>query len=197
MTGDYSDSLIYTQLLKFPKETTILDAGCGEGVVTEELAGKGYDVIGLDMNFSSPLVIPGDITRMPFKDDSFELVLLLDVIEHVDFTSQISALVEVKRVLHPGGHLILSVPNLAHLTSRIKFLISGSLVRTADIKKHPGDRPVNEMSSLIESCGFRITSRTGISPTFPLFYQIVERYPSRSLLLYNLNSVNVPPTLST
>ncbi|MBA2258691.1 MAG: hypothetical protein H0W18_07335, partial [Acidobacteria bacterium] len=41
----------------------------------------------------------------------------------------------------PGGELLVSVPNLAHLQSRIQFLLRGRLIRTASELKHPGDRP--------------------------------------------------------
>ena len=50
--------------------------------------------------------------------------------------------------LQPGGELFVSVPNLAHLQSRVQFLLRGRLIRTASEFKHPGDRPAAEYRRL-------------------------------------------------
>ena len=66
------------------------------------------------------------------------------MLEHLTFEEQPRALAELHRVLRPGGELLVSVPNLAHLQSRVHFLLRGRLIRTASELKHPGDRPVAE-----------------------------------------------------
>ena len=66
------------------------------------------------------------------------------MLEHLTFEEQPRALAELHRVLRPGGELLVSVPNLAHLQSRVHFLLPGRLIRTASELKHPGDRPVGE-----------------------------------------------------
>lgn len=59
---------------------------------------------------------------IPFKRCSFDVVTFCDVIEHLPFPPDF-ALAEIKRVLNPGGHLIISTPNKATLSRRIKFLL--------------------------------------------------------------------------
>ncbi len=62
---------------------------------------------------------------MPFEDNFFDVVLLLDVFEHIGYSDQPMALQEIKRVLKSDGQLIVSIPNLAHLSSRIAFVMFG------------------------------------------------------------------------
>lgn len=53
-------------------------------------------------------VVQGQITRLPFADQSFDLVCALDIIEHVD--DDVSALAELTRITRVGGTLLLSTP---------------------------------------------------------------------------------------
>jgi SAM-dependent methyltransferase len=50
----------------------------------------------------------GEAASLPFEDGSFDLVTALDVIEHLD--DDVAALREMRRVLRPGGHLLVTVP---------------------------------------------------------------------------------------
>jgi ubiquinone/menaquinone biosynthesis C-methylase UbiE len=52
---------------------------------------------------------------MPYRDSAFDLVLLLDGFEHIAFADPPKAFQEIRRVVQPGGTLIASIPNLAHL----------------------------------------------------------------------------------
>jgi hypothetical protein len=64
----------------------------------------------------------------------------------------------------PGGELLVSVPNLAHLQSRVHFLPLGRLIHTASLEEHPGDRPAGEFIDLATRAGFRLVSRRGHFP---------------------------------
>jgi SAM-dependent methyltransferase len=55
----------------------------------------------------------GDVCAIPFPDSSFDLVLATDIIEHVDDDQR--AVAEMKRVLAPGGSLLISVPTFPAL----------------------------------------------------------------------------------
>jgi SAM-dependent methyltransferase len=99
------------------------------------------------------------------------------VLEHLAYEEQPRALAELFRVLRPGGELLVSVPNLAHLQSRIQFLLRGRLIRTASEYKHPGDRPVREYLQLGRRAGFSLVGRHGIFPTVPVLTHFVRRYP--------------------
>lgn len=169
-----------------PKGARVLDAGCGEGVLVEELHAKGYEAIGVDRHCATAHVLRSDILALPFAAQSFDVVLFLDVIEHLPFSDQARALAEIHRVLRSSGKLIISIPNLAHLYSRIRFLTRGKLKRTASIEKHPGDRPIAEFLGLLKAGGFRIERRYGIFPTLPFFYRWMQRRPRQTLWLHSL-----------
>lgn len=173
-------------LEKEPKKSKILDMGCGEGVFIKELISRGYkNVEGIDLNYSSELVKRENILATSFPQKYFDIILLLDVIEHLSFWEQEKALKEIKRILKDEGKLIISIPNLAHFYSRISFLLKGSFKRTANLKKHPGDRPIKEYIDLLEK-DFQIKKRRGFFPTYPLFYQIIIHFPAKTLWLYRL-----------
>src|SRR5699024_2298472 len=115
----------------------------------------------------------GSLTALPYDDGSFDRVLCLDVLEHLSFDDQTAAVAEMARVLRSGGELFVSVPNLAHLQSRVHFLLQGRLIRTANLAKHPGDRPISEYLELARRAGFRLVERRGIFPTVPVLTRLI------------------------
>jgi SAM-dependent methyltransferase len=174
------------------KETEILDAGCGEGVLVEEYRNAGYAIRGLDLNYSSVYVTQGDLLNIPFDDETFDLVLCLDVIEHLNCEDQGPALREIRRILKKDGQALLAVPNLAHFASRLSFLFTGRLIRTSTVDRHRGDRPIQEYLKLIGDEGFTITNRTGIFPTLPVTSLLTYLYPGRVMPLHRLLNRIVP-----
>lgn len=102
--------------LKLPARARILDAGCGSGRNMIELARHGT-VSGVELSGPSVdvarargagEVIAGSVLDMPFDSDSFDLSVCLDVIEHLE--DDVGALRELRRVLAPGGSLLVTVP---------------------------------------------------------------------------------------
>ena len=160
-----------------PPAAHVLDAGCGEGLLVEEYAGR-LAIEGLDANYESPHVRRGSLLALPFPAARFDRVLCLDVLEHLAYEDQPLALAELHRVLRPGGEALISVPNLAHLQSRVQFLLRGRLIRTASEVKHPGDRPAFEYLRLFARAGFTLVRRQGIFPTVPVLTALVRRHPS-------------------
>jgi SAM-dependent methyltransferase len=161
---------------RLPANTHVLDAGCGEGVLVDEYASK-LRIEGLDENYSSPRVRSGSLLALPYADASFDRALCLDVLEHLTFEEQPKALSELARVIRPGGELLVSVPNLAHLQSRVHFFLTGRLIRTAALQKHPGDRPAAEYVELARASGFALLARKGIFPTVPVVTRLIRRHP--------------------
>jgi ubiquinone/menaquinone biosynthesis C-methylase UbiE len=100
------------------KRATILDAGCGEGRFAAFFLKKGAKVVGIDSSRASIATarkqvkgaqfIVGSVTKMPFKDSSFDVVFLSLVLQHVlgekDFRKAVHELV---RVTKPGGKVCL------------------------------------------------------------------------------------------
>jgi SAM-dependent methyltransferase len=102
--------------LGLPQPARILDAGCGSGRNMVELAKLG-SVTGVELSETSVAlarerdageVIAGSVLEMPFADDSFDLAVSLDVIEHLE--DDLAALRELRRTAAPGGVLLVTVP---------------------------------------------------------------------------------------
>jgi SAM-dependent methyltransferase len=109
--------------LNLPHAARILDAGCGSGRNMVELARLGT-VTGVELSGTSVTlareravgeVIEGSVLDMPFETDSFDLAVSLDVIEHLD--QHLEALRELRRVVAPGGALLVTVPAYGWLWS--------------------------------------------------------------------------------
>ena len=166
-----------------PRHTRVLDAGCGEGILVEEYADR-VAIEGIDASYSSARVRHGSLTSLPYANGSFDRALCLDVLEHLTFEDQPRALAELHRVLVPGGELLVSVPNLAHLQSRVHFLLRGRLIRTASELKHPGDRPADDYIALARRAGFVMTRRRGIFPTVPIVTRFIRRHPRALMPLH-------------
>ena len=166
-----------------PAGARVLDAGCGEGVIVDEYASR-IDITGVDANYSSDRVTQASLTALPFPGASFDRALCLDVLEHLAYEEQPRALSELYRVLRTGGELLVSVPNLAHLQSRVQFLLRGRLIRTASEYKHPGDRPAREYIELGKRAGFTMSARHGIFPTVPVITHFVRRHPQALVPLH-------------
>lgn len=175
--------LVRAYLGGLPASTRVLDAGCGEGVLVEEFQGR-LAIEGVDPNYSSERVRRGSLIDLPYAEGSFDRALCLDVLEHLDFAGQPHALAELFRVLRPGGELFVTVPNLAHLQSRVHFLLTGRLIRTASLAKHPGDRPIAEYLDMAARTGFTLVDRRGIFPTVPILTHWIRRTPARLLPLH-------------
>ena len=99
----------------------VLDAGSGTGFGTEILARAGAGrADGFDVNLEvvehareragdAADFAVGDLNRIPYGDDAFDLVTCFEAIEHVE--DPFRALSELRRVLAPGGVLLVSTPN--------------------------------------------------------------------------------------
>ena len=183
--------LVRAYLEQLPADTRVLDAGCGEGLLVEEFRSR-LAIEGLDQHYSSDLVRSGSLLALPFDDGSFARVLCLDVLEHLTFDDQPRALSELHRVIRPGGELLVTVPNLAHLQSRVQFLLRGRLIRTASLTKHPGDRPAGEYLALARRAGFVLVDRRGIFPTVPIVTRWIRRSPARLAPVHNLLTKLLP-----
>ncbi|HLF28877.1 MAG TPA: class I SAM-dependent methyltransferase [Anaerolineae bacterium] len=113
--------------------TVVLDVGCGNGVhYGRDLASIAPEYYGLDISEvavetaqrngiraqSHNLQVP-----FPFPAGKFDTILCVEVLEHL--FDPAFALSEMRRVLKGGGHIIVSVPNIAHLSNRVRAVLGG------------------------------------------------------------------------
>jgi SAM-dependent methyltransferase len=172
-------------LAALPDGTRVLDAGCGEGVLVDEFRPR-LAIDGIDPNYHAAHVRTASLTDLPVDDAAYQRALCLDVLEHLSYDDQALALAELFRVIERGGELLVTVPNLAHLQSRVHFALMGRLIRTASPSKHPGDRPIGEYLDLARRAGFVLEARHGIFPTVPILTRAIRRSPARLLPLHRL-----------
>lgn len=114
----------------FEEKKSVLDLGCAEGVLGSEIKKRyGCDVFGIEINKNAikqaqkmgVKVRAADLeNKWPFPDNSFDVVMATQIIEHVINTDNI--ILEAKRVLKKSGLLIITTPNLASWFNRIIFL---------------------------------------------------------------------------
>jgi len=117
---------------------TILDIGCGPMFISYTLTGDVNEYIGIDImpdallkryrdamngaGVKSLHAIRADAEHLPFRDGSFDFILCLDVLEHLNKPRQ--AILEIYRVLKIGGLAAISLPleNLIQKLLRIGFI---------------------------------------------------------------------------
>jgi SAM-dependent methyltransferase len=103
----------------------VLDIGCGAGRHSAEACRRGATVVALDMSapdlkeahdrlaevdpeHARSVALQGDALRLPFADDTFDRIIIAEVLEHIP--SDVAAMVELARVLKPGGLVAATVP---------------------------------------------------------------------------------------
>jgi 2-polyprenyl-3-methyl-5-hydroxy-6-metoxy-1,4-benzoquinol methylase len=154
----------------------VLDAGCGTGYGTLILAEAGAKAVtGIDVAQEAVdaaserlgdrgSIVQGDLRELPFDDDSFDLVVCLEVIEHVAEGAAVVA--EFRRVLRPDGVLLVSSPNPGvypegnehhvheYPPAELAELVGGSFAKSVEHMQHPwiaaAIRPVDTSRTMRE-----------------------------------------------
>jgi len=135
----------------------ILDIGCGTGFNVAYLRRLGFTrVVGLDVapealafcrSRQLTSLVQGDATRAPFRDDVFDIVLALDLIEHVQ--DDVTAIRGLARLLVPGGILLIFTPAFQFLWGH-----------QDDVSQHFRRYTSGELRSKIEDAGLRVEKLT-------------------------------------
>lgn len=141
----------------------VLDLGAGGGSVAAALDDEGFSVVAIDPSVlslqagqahtarSEVRFVGGTGERLPFSDGSFDAVVCLEVLEHVDDAGAVVA--EASRVLRPGGVFVFSGPNRS-VINRVGLLFIAQdllglvprgthqwtrLLRPSDMERHMRD----------------------------------------------------------
>jgi SAM-dependent methyltransferase/glycosyltransferase involved in cell wall biosynthesis len=107
----------------------VLDLGAGSGGMSRLMHATGYRVEACDLEpslfqYRAVACLRADLTdRLPYDDSSFDGVVCVEVLEHIDGHERLFQ--EVERVLKPGGVFLFTTPNVMSIKSRLSFLWTG------------------------------------------------------------------------
>jgi 2-polyprenyl-3-methyl-5-hydroxy-6-metoxy-1,4-benzoquinol methylase len=171
-----------------PPPCALLDLGAAPGAQSVALARAGYRVTAVDLGEASDEwgnqpagtmaaafertgveLVVWDLAKVPypFAGETFDVVLLTEVLEHLrDYP--LLALKEARRILKPGGYLLLTTPNAASLQNRARLML-GRTVHT-NIRdwmfglphaRHAREYTANELREIVRQAGFQLVSVEG------------------------------------
>jgi len=160
----------------------VLDLGCGRGEVFRHCSDLGARAVGLDFSpdalslarealgeAPTGALLRGDATQLPLADGSPDVVLALDLVEHLSPPQLARLYAEVHRVLAPGGRLVVhTMPNIWYYRAGYPLFRLVQRLRGVRLPRNPRDRwaagalHVNEQSVLslwrmLRVAGFRVT----------------------------------------
>ena len=132
---------VLSSLNAYNTDANILEMGCNTGPLLIALADQGYNPVGVDisidetqkaaeylkqMNHPEVTICNADASKMPFKAEQFDCVLMIDFLEHAGGDTQ-QFVDEAHRVLKPGGTVIVAVPWKYHpvWVAQVKKIMSG------------------------------------------------------------------------
>jgi ubiquinone/menaquinone biosynthesis C-methylase UbiE len=179
---------------KINSNCSILDAGCGEeGIFSKSdlnKKSKRKSLIGIDVGEGkNPYVdkkFVGNLENLPFKDNSFDIILLEWVAEHLEYPEKVFK--EFSRVLKEKGNLILITPNI-----RNPLVMFGSLIPTSfkdSLLKRLLKKEEQDLFPLFSRCNSvktinKIAERTGFKKEF------LETYPNPDYFAFSKILLNV------
>ncbi len=172
--------------------SVILDIGCGPGLLPSIFARAGHIAYGVDVDFSllsvrlAPHLAQADASALPFPSASFDLITATNLLFLLD--TPLKALLEWKRLLHPGGQIALlnpsehlSVKAAAHLADErgLEGASRASLLNWADNAERHFRWTETETHALLAQAGLTILEtclRVG-----PGFARLVRAVPGKTL----------------
>lgn len=182
-----------------PPASRVLDVGCADGYLGQALASKGCRIWGLDKEPWAITASPGcyeevrlinleEISGLPWREGSFDVVLAADVLEHLREPGRVLRM--LRRYVAPGGCVIVSLPNVAHASVRFSLLAGRFSYRTTGIldETHCRLYTFSTARKLIESSGLRLAGLYAGSNHFGALLgpRSPVRRVLRGLLAYNI-----------
>ena len=135
-----------------------LDIGCGSSRIVQTLPG----VVGMDLGMHKlrwlrapgRSLVQGSLTRMPFRDASFDTVLCSEVIEHIPRADV--HLGELARLVRPGGLLILGTPDYSRRRWVFLEWLYGKVFPNGYVKEHINHYTRSGLQAELERMGLRV-----------------------------------------
>jgi 2-polyprenyl-3-methyl-5-hydroxy-6-metoxy-1,4-benzoquinol methylase len=148
----------------------MLDVGCGDGRLAREIKRvlPGVVIHGCDLSPSALSRAEGvdrqytvdlNVDRLLEADHSLDMVVASEVIEHL--VEPARAVAECRRVLKPGGHVLITVPNVAFWRFRVQA-VRGQVPEVTADERHLHSFNAASLTRLLTSAGFDITVMTGL-----------------------------------
>jgi 2-polyprenyl-6-hydroxyphenyl methylase/3-demethylubiquinone-9 3-methyltransferase len=131
----------------------VLDLGCGKGRFARALAARGADLVGTDLSAAMLAAAEGvarvraTARQLPFAAQSFDAVLAVELLEHLDPRGLRAVFAEARRVLRPEGVLLIVDKNAAALSAQRPWLPALAVKRIDEQRglwMYPPDGPVRE-----------------------------------------------------
>ena len=171
----------------------ILDCGCGTGANMRRLAEfgepSGFDLtwVGLEYarEYGQHRLAQASITQIPFRSETFDLVTAFDILACLEASDEARALAEMRRVLKPGGALVLN-------TAALPLLRGNHAIFGAEVRRTT--RP--KLAAALEHAGFRIERLTYTNfSLFPLMLgvRLAQRLIGLATPEEGGSDITVPP----
>jgi ubiquinone/menaquinone biosynthesis C-methylase UbiE len=168
--GDVSSPEIVGLSKKFIGKR-VLDVGAGSGALINLISGA----VGLDLAPKHPRIIKGDISDMPFEDESFDTIFATETFEHLDDKTLNKGLNEIYRVLRMGGgHLIITVPYKEDL--RQNMVVCPKCGARFHRVGHMQVFDEKRMSEMLEKKGFEIVKIKRLPIGFMATHKFLKRF---------------------
>lgn len=167
--------------------STLLEAGSGRGEFADIVAERNVDYIGIepsdslraDLESRGYRILSSPLPAIQLDDACVDLVYSYDVVEHLgDYSTVLAYFSEASRVLKPGGHIVVIVPNaetIGHLFYLYEY-------------QHSFFTCLDRMETMLEDTGFSITSArpflTGMGLSKSPVIRIADRVIANTLLLF-------------
>ena len=144
---------------RFVAKGRVLDIGCGRGITLSQLKGDGWEVSGAEIsetaatharNLLGDTVFVGDVLAAPWPSDSFDVINIWHVLEHLPDPKGVLA--KSRALLRPGGLLIVAVPNFESFQARF----AGPRWFHLDVPRHYWHFGEKTLRGLLEKEGFAI-----------------------------------------
>jgi SAM-dependent methyltransferase len=154
--------------------TSLLDVGCGNGLITNQLNATGLDISRAALTHLHTPAVQGNAIRLPFKTDAFDALVCTEVIEHLSYTDYHAALGELARVAK--RYILISVPFMENL--RLASTICPQCGCTFHAYHHVRSFDIQILRNLFSSKGnFSLEMVQAILPEkMPIFLGFIRRF---------------------